>query len=68
MNKEGYYNIDIVNIISKKLTNTKKKTIQNRLKNNSIQDFVAVISSIETVINSEELKIDLFNRLKILFN
>lgn len=68
VNKEGYYNIDIVNIISKKLTNTKKKTIQNRLKNNSIQDFVAVITSIETVINSEELKIDLFNRLKILFN
>ncbi len=66
-NKSGFYNQDLVNILDILLPNTKRRTIQNRLKNNSVQDFVSLLFAIDIVIKSNDLKNLYFKNLKKLF-
>ncbi len=68
INKNGYYKSELVNILDSLLPNTRRRTIQNRLKNNSVQDFIALLIAVEKVIKSEELKSYYLKSIKELFD
>lgn len=67
-NKESYYNNELVDVLDSILKDTKKRTIQNRLKNNSVQDFISLLYAIKIVIKSEKLKKYYFDNISRLFN
>lgn len=66
-NKNGYYNKQLVDLLVPLLSTTKKRTIQNRLKNNSVQDFISVLLVSNLAIKSQELKTRQLKRIKRLF-
>lgn len=68
VNKTGYFNRDLVNILVPLLPTIKKKTIQNRLKNNSIQDFISLLIALNVVIKSPKLKNYYLHNIKELFD
>lgn len=55
-NKSGYYNKNLVDILDNLLPNIRNRTIRDRLKNNSVQDFISLLIAIDMVIKSKELK------------
>ncbi len=68
VDKTSFYNKTLVNMIANILPDIKKRTIQDRLKNNSVQDFISLLFSIDIVIKSEELKNYYFKNIKELFD
>lgn len=67
-NKSGYYNQDLTKMVDSLLPSVKRRTIQDRLKNNSVQDFISLLFAINTVIKSDDLKSLYFRELKRLFD
>lgn len=68
VNKSGYYKEELVDILDSLLHNTRRRTIQNRLKNNSVQDFISLLIAVNIVIKSEDVKTYYLNSLKELFD
>lgn len=68
VNKNGFYEKELVNILSSLLPNTRRRTIQNRLKNNSVQDFISLLIAVNLVIKSQELKTYYLKSIKELFD
>lgn len=68
VDKSGYYNKDLVNLLDSLLPNIKKRTIQDRLKNNSIQDFISLLIAVDVVIKSQDLKTFYLKSIKELFD
>lgn len=68
VNKNGYYKNELVNILDSLLPNTKRRTIQNRLKNNSVQDFISLLIAVHKVIKSNDLKNYYLKSIKNLFD
>lgn len=67
-NKSGYYCKNLVIKLSALLPDIKVRTIQNRLKNNVVQDFIALLISANKLITSNLLKSHSLNELSQLFN
>lgn len=67
-NKNGFYKNELVDILDSLLPNTKRRTIQDRLKNNSVQDFISLLIAVDSVIMSDELKAHYLNNIKNLFD
>lgn len=68
VNKNGYYKKDLVDILDSILLNTRKGTIQDRLKNNSVQDFISLLIAVYIVIKSDDLKTSYLKNIKELFD
>lgn len=68
VNKSGYYKNELVDILDSLLHNTRRRTIQDRLKNNSVQDFISLLIAVNIVIKSEELKTYYLKSIKDLFD
>lgn len=68
MNKNGYYKNELVTILDSLLPNTRRRTIQDRLKNNSVQDFISLLIAVDIVIKSNELKSHYLKSIKNLFD
>lgn len=54
--KNGFFIKSVVDHASLYIKDTKKRTVQDRLKNKSVQDFVSLLISLDTVLKSDELK------------
>lgn len=67
VNKSGYYKNELVDILDSLLHNTRRRTIQDRLKNNSVQDFISLLIAVNIVIKSEDLKTYYLKSIKELF-
>ncbi len=67
VNKNGYYKIELVDILDPILPDTKRRTIQDRLKNNSVQDFISLLIAVNTILKSDELKTDHLKSIRNLF-
>lgn len=67
-NKNGFYKYELVDILDSLLPNIKRRTIQDRLKNNSVQDFISLLIAVDRVIKSDELKDYYLNNIKNLFD
>ncbi|WP_326494239.1 Abi family protein [Aerococcus mictus] len=67
VDKGGYYEKSLVYRMAAILPNTKRGTIQNRLKNNSIQDFISLLIGIDIIIKSNQLKKHFLEEIKALF-
>lgn len=67
-NKTNYFKLELVKILDKMLTDVKKSTIQDRLGNNSMQDFVSLLIAIDSIIKSQSLKKYYLNNIKNLFH
>ncbi len=65
--KSGYYNNDLVNEVENILSSIKRRTIQDRLKNESVQDFVSLLIASNKVHMSKELKVYSINGIKDLY-
>lgn len=65
--KSGYFNKETVEYVSQLAPSLKRRTIQNRLKNKTIQDFVSLLIAIQLVIKSDKIKAYLFKDITILF-
>lgn len=68
VNKNGYYKKELVVILDSLLPNTRKRTIQDRLRNNSVQDFISLLVAIHKVIKSHDLKTYYLKGIKDLFD
>ena len=68
VNKSGYYKNELVDILDSLLHNTRRRTIQDRLKNNSVQDFISLLIAVNIVIKSEDLKTYYLKSIKELFD
>lgn len=68
VNKNGYYKNELVNMLDSLLPNTRRRTIQDRLKNNSVQDFISLLIAVDIVIKSDELKSYYLKSIKKLFD
>lgn len=68
INKCGYYNRELVLMLDNLLSNTKIRTIQNRLKNNSVQDFISLLMAVNIIIKSNDLKKCYLKSIKELFD
>lgn len=68
VNKSGFYNRDLVNIICELLPDVRKGTIQDRLKNNSVQDFISLLIGVNSVVKSTSLKEFYLTDIKKLFD
>lgn len=66
--KSGYYKNELVDILDSLLLNTRRRTIQNRLKNNSVQDFISLLIAVNIVIKNEDLKTYCITSIKKLFD
>lgn len=54
--KTGYFDRNLVKRVSKLIPHTKVKTIQDRLKNQSVKDFVSLLIAMNLVLKSPDLK------------
>nr|WP_246818920.1 Abi family protein [Aerococcus sp. HMSC062A02] len=68
VNKRGYFHENLADRLENLLDDIKRKTIQNRLKNNSVQDFIALLIAVDVVIKSNDLKRHLLEEIKELFD
>lgn len=68
VNKNGYYKDKLVDILASLLPNTRRRTIQDRLKNNSVQDFISLLIAVNMVIKSDDLKAYYLISIKDLFD
>ena len=68
VNKNGYYKDELVDILASLLPNTRRRTIQDRLKNNSVQDFISLLIAVNMVIKSDDLKAYYLISIKDLFD
>ncbi len=68
MNRQGYYDANLVRLLSSFLPEMKPKTIQNRLKNHSVQDFASLLCAIHFVIQSDALKRNHWKSARVLFD
>lgn len=67
-NKDGFYNSYLASRLVKLLPDVRKRTIQNRLKNNCVQDFISLLIAVDDVIKSEDLKDHCLQEIKELFD
>ena len=67
VNKSGYYKSELVDILDSILPQIKRRTIQDRLKNNSVQDFITLLIAVDTIIKSQDLKKYYLKNIKELF-
>ena len=67
-NKAGFYNNYLVSRVVKLLAGVKKRTIQDRLKNKCVQDFISLLIAVDDVIKSEDLKNHCLQEIKELFD
>lgn len=67
-NKNGLYNSYLVSRVVELLPDIKKRTIQNRLKNNCVQDFISLLIAVNDVIKSDDLKNHCLREIKELFD
>lgn len=67
-NKDGFYNSCLVSRVVELLPDVRKRTIQNRLKNNCVQDFISLLIAVDDVIKSEDLKNHYLREIKELFD
>lgn len=67
-NKTGFYNNYLVSRVVKLLAGVKKRTIQDRLKNKCVQDFISLLIAVDDVIKSEDLKNHCLQEIKELFD
>lgn len=67
-NKDGFYNSYLASRLVELLPDVRKRTIQNRLKNNCVQDFISLLIAVDDVIKSEDLKDHCLQEIKELFD
>ena len=67
-NKDGFYNSYLASRLVELLPDIRKRTIQNRLKNNCVQDFISLLIAVDDVIKSEDLKNHCLQEIKELFD
>ena len=66
--RTGYYNSNLAKKLEDILIDTKRRTIQNRLRNKSVQDFASLLIAVEELIKSDELRYKNIESIKKLFD
>ncbi|MDI9468757.1 MAG: Abi family protein [Bacillota bacterium] len=66
--KRGYYKNEVVSKVQVLVPEMKLRTIRDRLKNRSVQDFVSILIALDIVVLSEEVKMKLLEDFDLLFN
>lgn len=66
--RDGYYNSNLAKKLEDILIDTRRATIQNRLKNKSVQDFASLLIAVEELIKSDELRYKNLEEIKKLFD
>lgn len=66
--KSGYYKKEIVSKVQVLVPELRLGTIRDRLKNQSVQDFVSILIALDTVVISKEFKKKLLEEFAKLFN
>ena len=64
----GYYNSNLAKKLEDILIDTRRHTIQNRLRNKSVQDFASLLIAVEELIKSDKLRYKNFEYIKKLFD
>lgn len=65
--KSGYYKNEVVTIVRALLPELRLRTIRDRLKNQSVQDFVSLLIGLDIVVMSNPFKTKLLEEFAILF-
>lgn len=65
--KSGYYKREVVDKLHEMVPDIKRGTIQNRLKNVFVQDFVSLLIALDVLIKSRDVKGSLIDEFTILF-
>lgn len=66
--RTGYYNSNLAKKLEDILIDTRRATIQNRLRNKSVQDFASLLIAVEELIKSDELRYKNLEEIKKLFD
>lgn len=66
--RTGYYNNNLVKKLEGILIDTRRGTIQNRLRNKSVQDFASLLIAVEELIKSDDLRYKNLEDIKKLFD